>query len=278
MNEIINGKQIAEQIKQNLKQEISQLNSKPGLAVILVGDNPNSIIYTSLKEKACEEVGIYSKIYKFKKEIKEQEIIDLIKELNQNPKINGILVQLPLPKNLNQNKVINSLSPEKDVDGLHPLNLGKLSSNQSTIIPCTPKAIIKVLDFFNIDLQGKNIVIINRSNVVGKPLANLFLKRNATVTLCHSKTQNLEKHTQQADILISATGSAGLISSKMVKPGVVIVSLGISRDENNKIKGDVEENAKEKASYFVPVLGGIGPMTIAMLLENTLQVYKTQKF
>jgi methylenetetrahydrofolate dehydrogenase (NADP+)/methenyltetrahydrofolate cyclohydrolase len=278
MNEIINGKQIAEQIKQNLKQEISQLNSKPGLAVILVGDNPNSIIYTSLKEKACEEVGIYSKIYKFKKEIKEQEIIDLIKELNQNPKINGVLVQLPLPKNLNQNKVINSLSPEKDVDGLHPLNLGKLSSNQSTIIPCTPKAIIKVLDFFNIDLQGKNIVIINRSNVVGKPLANLFLKRNATVTLCHSKTQNLEKHTQQADILISATGSAGLISSKMVKPGVVIVSLGISRDENNKIKGDVEENAKEKASYFVPVLGGIGPMTIAMLLENTLQVYKTQKF
>jgi len=266
---LVNGKEISEKIKQEISERIIVLDSQPGLAIILIGNNPSSITYTSLKEKACKETGIHVEKYHYPETTDENIILDKIKELNKDEKINGILIQLPLPKKFNANKIVNSVNPIKDVDGLHSLNLGNLSRRIETIAPATPKAILKIFEKEQINLEGKNIVIINSSIVIGRPLADIFLNRGATVTICNKKTRNLENHTKEADILISATGVPNLINKEMVKQGAIVIDAGFSKI-NGKVCGDICSDVKEKCSLLSPVPGGAGPMTIAALLENVL--------
>lgn len=275
---IIDGKEIALKIKQELKEKLKKLENKPSLAVILVGNDSGSQIYVRNKKKACEEIGINSIIIKMPDSISENELIIKIKELNNDDDINGILVQLPLPKQINTKKIINLISPSKDVDGFHPLNLGSLFSGYETIVPCTPKGIIKLIETTGVEISGKNSVVIGRSNIVGKPLASMLLNRNATVTICHSKTKDLKKHTLNADILVSAVGKLNLITADMVKKNSVVIDTGMNRLDNGRLTGDVDfENVKNIVSYITPVPGGVGPMTIASLLENTFLCYKMQK-
>ncbi len=270
---VIDGKRIAKEIREELKKRVEKLkekNIKPTLAIILVGDNPASILYITNKQKAAREVGIECIIHKFSEEAEEEEVLGLIQRLNEDEKIHGIIVQLPLPKHLNEQIILDSISPEKDVDGLTPFNAGNLSLGNERIAPCTPKGIIKLLEKMKIEVEGKNVVIVNNSNVVGKPLALMLTNRFATVTLCHVKTKDLKEHTKKADILITATGVPCLIKADMVKEGAVVIDAGIKYSEK-RIEGDVDfENVKKKASYITPVPGGVGPMTVAMVLENTL--------
>ncbi|AKP47747.1 MULTISPECIES: bifunctional methylenetetrahydrofolate dehydrogenase/methenyltetrahydrofolate cyclohydrolase FolD [Bacillus] len=275
---LIDGKAAAKEIREEIKKEVDELKAQgvvPGLAVILVGDDPASHTYVRNKEKGCKEVGIHSEIYKYPAAISEAELLDKIRELNEDKRIHGILVQLPLPGHISESKVIDTISPEKDVDGFHPVNVGKMVIGKEGFLPCTPYGIMKLLEREQIDLQGKRAVVIGRSNIVGKPAGLLLLQRNATVTYCHSKTENLSYHTKQADIIIAAVGKAKFLKAEDVKEGAVIVDVGMNRDENGKLCGDVDfESVREKASFITPVPGGVGPMTITMLLYNTVQSAK----
>lgn len=278
-NKIINGSEISNDIKNLIKKEINILSnynySLPKLVVILVGNNEASKTYVRNKEKACSYVGMRSEIIKFPDTISEEILIKKIEELNHSFNVDGILVQLPLPKHINENKIIQTINPEKDVDGFHPENISKIFIGNNNFIPCTPKGIMKLFDYINCDLNGKHVVIVNRSNIVGKPLSLLFLQKNATVTICHSHTQNLKNICKTADILICAIGKSKFFTTDYIKKDAIIIDVGINRDNNNKLCGDVDfDNVKEIASYITPVPRGVGPMTIAMLLENTMQAYK----
>ena len=277
---IIDGKELAKKIRANLKIECEELKNKqinPKLAVIMVGDDPASKVYVRNKSKVCEDVGIEYKEYLLSSNTKQKELIELIEKLNQDKRINGILLQSPIPANLDINEAFRTISPQKDVDGFNPVNVGKLVLNQDTFVSCTPYGIMKMFEKYNIDLTGKNVVILGRSNIVGKPLMHCCLNKNATVTVCHSKTQNLAQKAKEADILISAIGKAQFVTADMVKENAVVIDVGINRLENGKITGDVDfENVKEKASYITPVPGGVGPMTIAMLMNNVIKATKRQ--
>jgi methylenetetrahydrofolate dehydrogenase (NADP+) / methenyltetrahydrofolate cyclohydrolase len=272
---LINGKEIGQAIRNGLTERIEYLNEQgisPGLAVILVGDDPASKVYVSSKQKTCEELGIYSKLITFDSNLSEQELIAEIDSLNADPSIDGILVQLPLPKQIDESKVIASITPSKDVDGFHPISVGKMMLGQDTFLPCTPYGVMKLLEHSGIDLSGKHAVVVGRSHIVGKPMGQLLLQKDATVTYVHSKTTNLKEITLQADVLVVAVGRAKLITNDYVKEGAVVIDVGMNRDENNRLCGDVDfESVKEKASFITPVPGGVGPMTITMLMANTVQ-------
>jgi len=277
MTIIIDGKQVAEKITAELKQKISTLKAKPHLAVIQVGDNAASSIYVNLKKKKAEEIGIKSTIIKLPETITEKELIDNINKLNNSTEVHAILVQLPLPKHINENNIIKSISPQKDVDGFTAENTGDLLNGITPkAYPCTPKGVLRLLKEHNIEISGKHAAIVGRSNIVGKPLAIMLLNEHATVTVCHSKTKNLKEITKQADILVSAVGKK-IIFKDMVKEGSVVIDVGIFKDENGKTTGDVDfDNVKEITSYITPVPKGVGPMTIAMLMENTISLFEQQ--
>jgi len=272
----ISGKEIAKKIKDKIKQEVANLEKKPGLAVVIVGENPASKIYVKHKERACEYVGFYSEKIELRVETTEQELLELVEKLNKDDKIHGILVQLPLPEHIDEDKVISSISLEKDVDGFHPISMGNLFIGKKGFIPCTPKGIMKLIESTGVDIQGKDAVVIGRSNIVGKPVAMLLMQKNATITICHSRTQNIKEISRKADILVVAIGRANFVSEDMVKEGAVVIDVGINRLENGKLAGDVDYNkVKDKASFITPVPGGVGPMTIAMLMQNTLDSYNS---
>lgn len=284
MEKIIDGKKIAENIYSQLEKEIIEFKKKGNiitLAVIIVGENAASKIYVSNKKKICEKIGINSQIFHLYNETTEENLLNLIRKLNIDPKINGILVQLPLPKHINEKKIIEQIDPIKDVDGFHYNNIGKLVTHNAysdyMLLPCTPAGVMELLNFENINLSGKHCVIINRSNIVGKPLSMLMLKLDATVTICHSKTQNLKAICQSADVIVSAVGKINFITKDMVKSGAVLIDVGINRDENGKVCGDVDfKNVKDISSFITPVPGGVGPMTISMLMKNTVKAFNLQ--
>ncbi|CCX79237.1 bifunctional protein folD [Clostridium sp. CAG:715] len=270
---ILDGKMLRDKIFESLKAKLDKMQQKPTLAVILVGENPASQIYVRNKKKTAEKLGINSLSIEYPSDISEKELLNKIKELNSDEKVTAILVQLPLPAHINKNRIIDAILPQKDVDGLTPYNLGKLFSGEEPYVyPCTPKGILLLLDEYNIKLEGKNIVVVGRSNLVGKPVAQMLLKRNATVTMCHSHTKNLSEITKTADIIVSAVGKK-VIGEKMLKSDCVVIDVGIFRDENGKISGDVDfENVSKTAAYISPVPGGVGPMTIASLMLNTVEL------
>lgn len=280
MSTIIDGKELAKKIRANLEiecEELKQKGIKSKLAVIMVGDDPASKVYVKNKSKACEDVGIEYEEYLLESKITQKELIDLIKRLNEDNTVNGILLQSPIPSNLDINEAFRTIAPEKDVDGFNPINVGKLVLNQDTFVSCTPFGIIKMFEEYNIDLCGKNVVILGRSNIVGKPLIHCCLNKNATVTTCHSKTQNIKEIVQNADVLISAIGKAHFVTTDMVKENAIVIDVGINRLDNGKITGDVDfENVKEKAGFITPVPGGVGPMTIAMLMNNVIKATRRQ--
>lgn len=275
MAEILDGKKLRKKILTNLKAKIDKFATKPTLVVILVGDNPASKIYVNNKKKTAEELGIISKVINYPADITESELLDKIRELNEDSQVTALLVQLPLPKHISKENVINTISPMKDVDGFTPYNFGKLFSGEvPTVYPCTPKGILLLLDEYNIELDGKHAVIIGRSNIVGRPLSQMLLNRNATVTVCHSHTKNLPDIIKTADVVVSAAGEK-IIEGKMLKNGCVIVDVGIFKDENGKTRGDVDfESASKVASYISPVPGGVGPMTITSLMLNTVELFE----
>jgi len=273
---ILDGKGTAEKIRKVLKEKIAKLDKKPCLAVIQVGNNPASSVYINIKSIACEDVGIISKKIHLKEDATEKELLAKLMELRGDDSVNGILVQLPLPKHINEYNIIKEVCYHKDVDGFNPINVGKYTIGKNAFVPCTPKGVIRLLDEYKIPVEGKNAVVVGRSNIVGRPLSILLLNRGATVTVCHSRTKDLAYHTKQADILVVAVGKPGLITKDMVKKGAVVVDVGTTKVDG-KLKGDVDfENVKEVASYITPVPKGVGPMTVAMLLENTLQAYELQ--
>ena len=280
MSVIIDGKKLAKEIRENLKikcEELKERGIEPKLAVILVGNDKPSQIYVKNKSKACEEIGIKYEEYLLDENITQKELINLIEKLNKDNTIHGILLQSPIPEQLDINEAFRKISPEKDVDGFNPVNVGKLVLNQDTFVSCTPYGIMKMFEAYNIDLTGKNVTIIGRSNIVGKPLIQCCLNKNATVTICHSKTKELKEHTKKADILIVAIGKSKFITEDMVKKDAIVIDVGINRDENGKLTGDVDfENVEKKASFITPVPGGVGPMTIAMLMNNVLKATKDQ--
>ena len=273
--QLIDGKLISAQIKEEVKEKVMLFKEKDirvGLAVIQVGEDPASSIYVRNKIKACEYTGIESTMIKLNDNISENELIEWIKEFNEDENIDGILVQLPLPKHINTKNVIDTISPEKDVDGFTRINSGSLFIGDNEFVSCTPLGVLELLKRYNIEISGKNCCVIGRSNEVGKPMALLMLQENATVTICHSKTTNLKEFTKNADILISAIGKAKFINSDFIKDNAVVIDIGINRDENNKLCGDVDfENVKDKVSFITPVPGGVGPMTIAMLMNNCVK-------
>lgn len=272
---IINGKEISASIRAEIKAETEKMSVRPGLAVILVGSDPASQVYVRNKNKACEEVGFYSEMYTLPEETSMEELLGLIDQLNHSPQIHGILVQLPLPKHLDEEKVILAINPEKDVDAFHPVNVGKIMIGNHSFLPCTPAGVMELLSRSGIDVTGKECVVIGRSNIVGKPQAMLLLHANGTVTVCHSRTKNLAEICARADILVSAIGKAKFVTPDMVKEGAVVIDVGINRDENGKLCGDVDfENVAPKTSFITPVPGGVGPMTITMLMKNTLTAAK----
>ena len=277
---IIDGKELAKKIRANLKIECEELKKKninSKLAVIMVGEDPASKVYVRNKSKACEDVGIEYEEYLLDVNTTQKELIELIEKLNNDKTTNGILLQSPIPSNLDVNEAFRTISPQKDVDGFNPVNVGKLVLNQDTFVSCTPYGIMKMFEEYDIDLTGKNVVILGRSNIVGKPLIHCCLNKNATVTSCHSKTQNIAQKAKEADVLISAIGKANFVTADMVKDGAVVIDVGINRLDNGKITGDVDfESVKEKASYITPVPGGVGPMTIAMLMNNVIKATKRQ--
>lgn len=275
MTTIIDGKKISQEIKDEVKEKVAQLKEKGVsvcLAVIQVGNNPASTVYVGNKKKACAYVGIESLAYELPEETTEEELLQLVRELNEKKEVNGILVQLPLPKHIDEDKVIRTISPKKDVDGFHPQSVGALSIGQKGFVSCTPAGIIQLLKRSNIAIDGKECVIVGRSNIVGKPMALLLLRENGTVTVCHSHTADLKAVTRRADILVVAIGKTKMIDADYIKEGAVVIDVGMDRDENGKLCGDVDfESAKEKASAITPVPGGVGPMTIAMLMHNCLE-------
>lgn len=277
---IIDGKELARKTREKLKIECDNLKKEgilSKLAVIMVGDDKASQIYVKNKSKACQEIGIKFEEYFLGNDIKQEELIELIQKLNLDKSINGILLQSPIPKYLDINEAFRTILPEKDVDGFNPINVGKLCLNQETFVSCTPYGIMKMFEEYDIDLTGKNVTILGRSNIVGKPLIQCCLNKNATVTVCHSKTKDLKEHTKNADIVISAIGKAKFVTADMIKDGAVVIDVGINRDESGKIIGDVDfEKVSSKASYITPVPGGVGPMTIAMLMNNVIKATKLQ--
>lgn len=276
--EVINGKELAHEIRVNMKEEVIQLKKKgitPHLTVILVGDNPASKSYVSGKEKAAAETGMSSNVIVLPITTTEKELLQQIEVLNQDDTVHGILVQLPLPDQIREKQIIEAISPAKDVDGFHPISIGRMMAGEDTFLPCTPYGIITMLKSRNIPMEGKHAVIIGRSNIVGKPVGQLLLNENATVTYCHSKTQDLKKFTTDADILIVAVGKANVINQEYLKEGAIVIDVGINRKSDGKLTGDVDfESAKEKAAYITPVPRGVGPMTITMLLKNTIKAAK----
>ncbi len=277
MSQILDGQMISKEIKERIKEEVNRLEVKPKLVVILVGDDDASKIYVRNKIKACENLGIATEDYILPKDTREKELVDLIEKLNKNKEVNGILVQLPLPKHLNEDTIVNTISPIKDVDGLNIINQGKLLNRKPVLVPATPKGIITLLKRYFVEIEGKRVVIVGRSKLVGMPLALLFNHANATVTICHSYTEDLKDITKQADILVSAVGKADFISGDMIKKDAVVVDVGINRQMGH-IVGDVNfKEAMEVARLVTPVPKGVGPMTIASLLENVLECYDLQK-
>lgn len=277
MTRIIDGKKIAEDIYTELKEEVKNLEDKPGLAVVLVGDDPASLVYVRNKERICKRLGLNYRLMRFPQSADKNEILSTIESLNSDKEINGIIVQIPLPEHLDPFEVVSAIDPLKDVDGLHPDNLGRLLSGKPRIIPCTPLGVIELLKRENIDIRGKNAVIVGRGNLVGKPLFHLLLSLDATVTVCHSKTRDLKEETSRADILVCAVGVPKLISADMVKEGATVIDVGINR-VGDRLVGDVDfENIMGIASAITPVPGGVGPMTVAMLMKNVITAYKLQK-
>lgn len=271
---IIDGKTIAQKIREDIKNKIQEFKEKPGLAVVLVGDDEASKIYVKNKEKDCQEIGFYSEVHKLPANTSETELINLIKNLNISDKIHGIIVQLPLPDHIKEETVINTILPEKDVDGFTYINAGKLFTGNNGLLPCTPAGCIELIKSTGVEIKGKEAVIVGRSNIVGKPMAILLMQEHATITVCHSKTKNLNEVTKKADILIAAIGRAKMIKTDMIKEGAIVIDVGMNKDENGKLCGDVDfEHVKEKASFITPVPGGVGPMTRAMLMKNTLDAY-----
>lgn len=272
---LINGKEISLSIREELKLGVAELKNKgiiPGLAVVLVGNNSASRTYVNSKHKACNEIGMYSEVIELDEKITEEELLQIVEKLNHEDRIHGILVQLPLPAHISETKVIETISPLKDVDGFHPINIGRMMTKQDALLPCTPFGILKMIQTTNIPIRGKHVVVIGRSNIVGKPVGQLFLNEDATVTYTHSKTSNLKEITKQADILIVAIGVAKLIKKDFVKEGAIVIDVGMNRDENGKLCGDVDfDNVLDVAGYLTPVPGGVGPMTITMLLHNTVK-------
>ena len=285
---IIDGKQTARDMREEIRLEVERLKEKnivPGLGVILVGADPASQSYVTAKEKACEQAGIYSDDNHLPEDTSEKDLLALVEKMNNDPKINGILVQLPLPKHIDESKVLLTINPEKDVDGFHPMNIGKMVAGEKAFLPCTPHGIIQLLKRSGVDTCGAEVVVVGRSNIVGKPIANMLIQKtdsgNATVTVCHTRTKNLAEHTKRADIIIAAAGRPNTITADMIKPNAVIIDVGVNRvDDPTKKKGyrlvgDVDfQNVKEKASLITPVPGGVGPMTITMLLYNTVESAK----
>ena len=280
MAKLIDGKVISAAVKEEVKMEVAALKEKgvtPGLAVIIVGEDPASKVYVANKEKACEQLGMASYKYALPENTTEEELLDLIKKLNNDKNVNGILCQLPLPRHLDEELIINSIVPEKDVDAFHPQNVGKIMIGNYDFLPCTPAGIMEMLKYENIDITGKECVVIGRSNIVGKPMSMLLLHKNGTVTVCHSRTNNLKEVCKRADILVAAVGRANFVTADMVKPGAVVIDVGINRLENGKLCGDVNfAEVEPVASYITPVPGGVGPMTIATLMKNTLTAAKKQ--
>ena len=281
MSKIIDGKELAKKVRLELKDEVEKLkkdeNIHPKLAVIMVGSDPASQIYVRNKSKACDEIGIEFEEFLLDENTTQKELLDLIDRLNENEKVNGILLQSPIPKNLDINEAFRRISPEKDVDGFNPVNVGKLTLGQKGFVSCTPSGVIKMLEEYNIDIEGKNAVVLGRSNIVGKPMSQCLLNKNATVTICHSKTKNINEITKNADIIVAAIGKKEFVKGDMVKEGAVVIDVGINRGEDGKLKGDVDfEEVSKKASYITPVPGGVGPMTIAMLMTNVVKAAKEQ--
>lgn len=280
MAEIIDGKAIAAAVRQDAAAEVRALVEKgiqPGLAVVIVGDDHASRIYVNNKKKACQEIGVYSEEYALPATTTQEELLQLIENLNKKKDINGILVQSPLPQGLDEKAVVENIDPQKDVDAFHAVNVGKIMIGDFQFLPCTPAGVIELLDRSGVSIEGKRCVVVGRSNIVGKPMAMLLLHRNGTVTICHSRTQNLAEVCREADILVAAVGRPKFITKDMVKPGAAVIDVGMDRDENGKLCGDVDFDAvKEIAGYITPVPGGVGPMTIAMLMKNVVCAAKIQ--
>ena len=280
MATILDGKQLAKKFRLELKEEVEQLKQRgilPKLAVIMVGEDSASKVYVRNKSKACEEIGVDFEEYLLKEDITMEELKNLIHSLNEKKDIHGILLQSPIPKHLDINEAFRAISPEKDVDGFHPINVGKLCLGQDTFVSCTPYGIVKLLEEYKIQIEGKHVVILGRSNIVGKPLIQCMLNKNGTVTVCHSRTQNLKEICQQADILVAAVGKANFVTADMVKQGAIVIDVGMNRPEGGKLCGDVAfDEVADKCSAITPVPGGVGPMTIAMLMRNTLTAAKRQ--
>ncbi len=272
---ILDGRTLAAAVRASVKETVARLAARgvrPGLAVILAGDDPASRAYVRNKSRACEETGVHSVQFEYESSVRQDELLDRVAALNEDPAVHSILVQLPLPKQIDSGKILEAVSPAKDVDGFHPANLGALVSGRPRVVPCTPAAVMRLLEQAGVPLAGRSAVVIGRSSIVGKPLALLLLQKNATVTICHSKSQNIERVTKEADILIAAAGRAKLVGAAMVKPGACVVDVGISRLADGSLAGDVDFDAvKEIAGWITPVPGGVGPMTIAMLLENCVK-------
>ena len=281
MAKIIDGKEVSAQVKEQVKEEAAQLKAatglQVGLAVVIVGNNLASRVYVNNKKKACEAVGFQSFEYALDEDTTQEELLELVEVLNENPQVNGILVQLPLPKQIDEKAIINAISPDKDVDAFHPSNVGRIMIGSYAFLPCTPAGVMELIARTGVSVSGKNCVVIGRSNIVGKPMAMLLLHQNGTVTICHSRTQNLKEICAQADILVAAVGKANFVTADMVKEGAVVIDVGMNRLDNGKLCGDVDFAAVEpKAGYITPVPGGVGPMTIAMLMRNTLTAAKQQ--
>lgn len=278
MGQIIDGKAVSQSVKDSIKAEVAQLKQKGieiGLAVVIVGDDPASKVYVRNKKLACEYVGFNSYEYALPAETTEQELLELVSELNNDDKVDGILVQLPVPKHINDKVIIDNIRPDKDVDAFHPVNVGKIMIGDYSFLPCTPAGVMELIASTGTEISGRECVVIGRSNIVGKPQAMLLLHKNGTVTVCHSKTRNLADVTSRADILVAAVGRAKMITKEYIKEGAVVIDVGMNRDENGKLCGDVDfDDCKDKASFITPVPGGVGPMTIAMLMKNTLTAGK----
>ncbi len=279
MAQIISGKVVSAQVREELKAQTQEMIEKhgirPGLAVIIVGDDPASKVYVNNKEKGCAEVGYYSEVYRLPAETTQDELLALVKKLNCDDKIHGILCQLPLPKHLDENAVILAIDPEKDVDAFHPVNVGRIMIGDYSFLPCTPAGVMRLIESTGVDITGKECVVIGRSNIVGKPQAMLLLHKNATVTICHSRTKDLASVTRRADILVVAIGKADFVTGDMVKDGAIVIDVGMNRRADGKLTGDVDfASVEPKASYITPVPGGVGPMTISMLLTNTMTAAK----
>ena len=278
---LLDGKKLSIKIKEQLKKEVEKLKEEgviPGLAVILVGNDPASQTYVKMKKNACNEIGIYSVVHEFPETITQKELLSTIDMINENPNIHGLLIQLPLPKHIDTTKILERVSPKKDVDGFHPYNMGRLVEGLDTFAPCTPLGVMELFKEYNIDVKGKDVCIVGASNIVGKPMWALLLNEFATVDICHIETKDLKSHTLRADIVIVGVGKPNLITQDMIKEGAIVVDIGINRLKNGKLVGDVDfENVSKKTSFITPVPGGVGPMTIAMLLKNTIKAAKNLK-